>query len=141
MSERNNLLVQRAVEDVWNKGNYSTLDQLVARDIVIHSSTPGEDIHGQDGVKQFYTALRSAFPDIRFTIDDQFAHGDKVVTRWSAHATHLGPFQEIPPTGRQVRLSGIDIDRIADGVVAECWPVMDELGLLLQLGLMPGTSD
>ena len=112
MSERNNVLVQNAVEEVWNKGNYGTLDELVTSDIVIHSSTLGEDIHGPEGVKQFYTILRAAFPDIHFMIEDQIAHGDKVVTRWSANATHLGPFQDIPPTGRQVHLSGIDIDRI-----------------------------
>jgi steroid delta-isomerase-like uncharacterized protein len=141
MPERNNELVQQAVEEVWNKGNYGTLDQLVANDIIIHSSTPGEEIHGQDGIKQFYTALRAAFPDIHFTIEDQIADDDKVVTRWSAIATHLGPFQGIPPTGRQVHLSGIDIDHIANGRVTECWPVMDELGLLQQLGVMPGKSN
>lgn len=141
MSKRNSELVQNAVEEVWNKGNYGALDQLVTSDIVIHSSTPGEEIHGQEGIKQFYTALRAAFPDIHFTIEDQIADDDKVVTRWSAIATHLGPFQDIPPTGRQVHLSGIDIDHIANDRVTECWPVMDERGLLLQLGVIPGKSD
>ncbi len=85
----------------------------------------------------FYTGLRAAFPDIHFTIEDQIAAADRVVTRWSARATHSGEFQGIPPTGNAVVVTGIDIDRIADGKVVECWPVVDELGLLHQLGVAP----
>jgi predicted ester cyclase len=60
-----------------------------------------------------------------------------VVTRWLAHGTHTGEFQGIPPTGKQGRFMGIDIDRIANGKVVECWPSADELGLLQQLGVIP----
>jgi steroid delta-isomerase-like uncharacterized protein len=133
MSKQNTALVRRAVEEVWNRGNYATLGDLVASDIVIHASRPGEEIHGPAGVRQFYTTLRAAFPDISFTIEDQIAEGDRVVTRWSARATHAGEFQGIPPTGKQVQLAGIDIDRIANGKVIECWPIADELHLLQQL--------
>ena len=137
MSEQNKAVVLRAVGQVWNRGDYDSLDDLVASDIVIHSPTPGGDIHGPEGLRQFYGALRAAFPDLHFTIEDQVAAGDRVVTRWTARARHTGVFQGIPPTGRQVRMAGIDIDRLADGKVVECWPVMDELGLLQQLGVVP----
>jgi steroid delta-isomerase-like uncharacterized protein len=137
MSEQNTMLVRRAVEEIWNGGNYALLDQFVSSDIVIHGSTPDADIHGPEGIKQFYGVLRAAFPDIHFTIEDQMAAGDKVTTRWSARATHQGPFQGIPPTGRQIRLAGIDIDRFANGKVIECWPIADELSLLQQLGGVP----
>jgi steroid delta-isomerase-like uncharacterized protein len=137
MSEQNNALVKRAVEEVWNQGNYAVLNELVSSNIVIHSPTPGGEIHGVEGIKHFYGALRDAFPDIHFTIDDQIAQGDRVVTRWTAQATHSGEYQGIPATGKQISIMGIDIDRIANGRVVECWPVMDELGLLQQLDVIP----
>lgn len=140
MSEQNAALVHRAVDEVWNRGDYDHLDELVASDIIIHSPTPGGEIHGPEGIRQFYGALRAGFPDIHFTIEDQFASGDRVVTRWTARATHTGAFQGKPPTGKQIRMAGIDIDRIADGKVVECWPFMDELGLLQQLGALPGPA-
>jgi predicted ester cyclase len=69
--------------------------------------------------------------------EDQIAQGDRVVTRWTAHARHMGEFQGVPPTGRQVTMTGIDIDRLANGKVVECWPMMDELSVLQQLGVVP----
>jgi steroid delta-isomerase-like uncharacterized protein len=137
MSQQNTMLVRRAVEEVWNRGNYAIVDELVASDIVVHASMPGEEIHGREGIKQFYATLRAAFPDIHFTIEDQIAEGDRVVTRWTARATHTGEYQGIPPTGKQFSLTGIDIDRIANGKVVECWPIADELGVLQQLGVIP----
>lgn len=137
MSEQNKMLVRRAVEEVWNRGNFAVVDELVASDILIHASTPAEEIHGSEGVTQFYATLRAAFPDIHFTVEDQIAEGDRVVTRWTARATHTGAFRGIPPTGKQGAITGIDIDRIVNGKVVECWPISDELGLLQQLGVIP----
>ena len=137
MSVQNTELVDRAIAEVWNQGNFSILDELVADDIVVHTSSPDNDIQGPEGVRQFYTMLRDAFPDIHFTIEDQIAAGDRVVTRWTARGTHRGEFQGIAPTGRKVRVSGVDIDRIVDGKVVECWPITDYLYLLQQLGAVP----
>lgn len=137
MSQQNKMLIRRAVEEVWNRGNYAVLDEIVARDFVIHAATPGDEIHGPEGAERFLVMLRAAFPDIHFTIDDQFADGDRVATRWTARATHTGEFQGIPPTGKQISLTAIDIDRIADGKVVECWTNSDDLGLLQQLGVVP----
>ncbi len=137
MSEQNKRLVRRAVEEVWNRDNYAVVEELAARDIVIHASTPGQEIHGPEGIKQYYSTLHVAFPDIHFTIEDQIAAGDRVVTRWTARATHTGEYQDIPPTGKQVHLADIDIDRIVNGKVVECWPIADQLSLLQQLGVVP----
>lgn len=141
MSEHNKLLMRRAVEEIWNQGNYAVLNELVASDFVIHN--PGGDIRGPEGAKEFFTLLHVAFPDIHFTIEDQVAAGDRVVTRWRASGTHKGDFQGIPPTGKQVTITAIDIDRIAGGKVVECWASMDELGLLHQLGAvaLPAQTD
>ncbi len=137
MSHQNTMLVRRAIDEIWNGGNYAILDELLANNIVIHAATPAAATHGPEGIVGFYTGLRSAFPDVHFTIEDQIADDDRVVTRWTAHATHTGEFQGIPPTGKRVVMTGIDIDRIAHGKVAECWPVVDELGLLNQLAAIP----
>lgn len=137
MSERNKQLVRRAVETIWNHGEYAALGEFVASDFIMHASTPAAEFHGPEGIRQMFTELRHAFPDIHFAIEDQVAEGDRVVTRWTAQATHTGPFHGMPPTGKQATLSGIDIDRVANDKVVECWQQMDELGLLRQLGVIP----
>jgi steroid delta-isomerase-like uncharacterized protein len=137
MSTENMMTVRRAVDEVWNGGNYDVIAELATSDIVIHSSAPEKDLHGPEAIKQFYGAVRAAFPDIHFTIEDQFAGGDRVATRWSARATHTGEFGGIPPTNRQIRIEGTDIDRFASGKVVECWTHWDELSLLQQLGAVP----
>ncbi|MEZ4573293.1 MAG: ester cyclase [Thermomicrobiales bacterium] len=137
MSETNKEIVRRGVNDVWNGHSPGTADEIVASDFVVHASAPEGEIRGRDGIKRHFAALRAAFPDLHFMIDDHIAEGDRVVTRWSAQGTHKGTFQGIPPTGKQVTLTGIDIDRIAGGKIVECWMNLDELGLLQQLGVIP----
>jgi steroid delta-isomerase-like uncharacterized protein len=131
------MIERRLIEEVWNQGNFSVVDEVVARDYIGHSSTPAGETHGPAGYKQFYAALREAFPDFQVTVEDQVAEGDKVVTRWTARGTHLGEFQGIPPTGRRGAITGITIDRIANGKVVECWTNADDLGLLRLLGVVP----
>jgi steroid delta-isomerase-like uncharacterized protein len=137
MSQQNKALVRHGVENVWNGRNVDVVDEIVASDFVIHAASPEKEIHGREGVRNQFADLRAAFPDLHFTIKDHIAEGDRVVTRWAAQGTHLGAFQGIPPTGKQVELTGIDIDRIANGKIVECWINMDELGLMQQLGVIP----
>jgi steroid delta-isomerase-like uncharacterized protein len=137
MSEQNKSLMRRAVDEVWNGRNFAILGELIANDFVIHLAAPGNEIHGPEGAKQYYGMLYRAFPDIHFTIEDQIAEGDRVVTHWTAEGTHQGEFKGIPATGKQFRITAIDIDRIVNGKVVECWTNMDELGLLQQLGIVP----
>lgn len=137
MSEQNKDLVRRGIENVWNGTNVDVIDEIVASDFVAHAASPDKEIHGREGIRQQFAGLRAAFPDLHFTIEDLIAEGDRVVTRWAAHGTHEGEFQGFPPTGKRVKLTGIDIDRVAGGKVVECWMAMDELGLLLQLGVIP----
>ena len=97
MSEQNKALERRAIEEVWNGGNFAVVDELVASDYVGHASTPADETQGPEGIKLFFVTLRQAFPDIHFTIEDQVAEGDRVVTRWTALATHTGVLNGIPP--------------------------------------------
>lgn len=135
MSEQNKMLVRRVIDEVYNEGNLALVDELAAGDFVVY--TPSQEIHGRAGAKQYVATLRTGFPDLHITIEDQVAEGDKVVTRWIARGTHTGEFQGIPPTGKQVRVTGTDIDRIANGKAIECWTNVDELGMMQQLGVIP----
>jgi predicted ester cyclase len=82
---------------------------------------------------------RRAFPDLRLTVEDQVAEGDKVVTRWRGEMTHLGELGGVPPTGNRVTISGITIDRFEDGKIVEAWRSMDTLALLRGIGALgPG---
>ena len=136
IEERNRNLVRKAIEEIYNQGNYAHIDEIVLNDFVIHSLNPNREIHGPEGARNFVIALRTAFPDIRFIIKDQFAEGDKVVTHLIAEGTHHGNFQGIPPTGKSFMVSAIEINYIKNGKVSECWSNLDELSLLQQLGVV-----
>ena len=135
MSEQNKRIARKVFEDVQSQQNLALVDELVAGDYVGH--TPLDDIHGPEGAKQFDAVLREAFPDYQVTVADQIAEGDKVATRWTCRGTHKGQFQGIPPTGKQMAMSGITIFRIADGKLIEGWTNPDLLGMLQQLGAIP----
>jgi steroid delta-isomerase-like uncharacterized protein len=137
MSDQHKTLVRRLFEEVANKGNYDAANAMVHPDFIGHSSNPETDTVGLDGYKQFFKMLRSAFPDLRITVEEQVAEGDRVVTRWTARATHRGEFMGIPASGKQGVMTGINIDRVVDGKVAECWSNSDDLGLLRQIGAIP----
>lgn len=134
-TERYKLLADQVWEEVWHQGNLDRLDDLFAPNFVRHD--PGRDLHGVEQNRQFIASLRTAFPDGRFTTEDQIAEGDKVVTRYRFKGTNLGAFQGMAPTGKQVSYSAILIYRIADDKIAEQWTELDLLGLLRQLGVLP----
>ena len=138
LSETNKTVSRRFFDEVWNKGNLAVLDEIITKD---HDNTgpgtlPGLP-NGPEGSKQFVTTYRNAFPDVRFTIDDQIAEGDKVVTRWTAHGTHQGELQGIPATGKSTTVTGIAVNRLVNGKIAESWGIFDQFGMLQQLGVIP----
>jgi len=130
-TQENKALLQRLYEEVWNQGNLATVDELLAADYVLHD--PAHLVRGQEGFKAYVSAFRAAFPDLQATVEDQIAEEDKAAMRFTARATHKGVFQGIPPTGKQVTLSGINIQRIVGGKIVENWVNLDALGLLQQL--------
>ena len=138
LSETNKTVVRRFFEEVWNKGNLTVLNEIIAKDHV--SSGPGTLPGlpaGPEGSKQLVTVYRNAFPDLHFTIDEQIAEGDKVVTRWTAHGTHQGELVGIPATGKSSTVTGISIDRVVNGKIAESWGIFDQFGMMQQLGVIP----
>lgn len=136
-ADDNKALVRRRFE-LFDRGNLAVFDELFAPDYVFH--VPGaEKPLSRAEMQQFYKALYYAIPDLRHTLVEQIADGDKVVTRWTATGTHRGgPFFGVPSTGRQITLRGINIYRIAGGLLAESHVSWDMLGLLQQLGSVSG---
>ena len=138
MSEQNKALARRAIEEVFNHGKLEVIGELVARNAVFHDpSVPGGKYEGPEGFKQFTTIYRNAFPDIKLTINDQVAEGDKVVTRWTGTGTHKGELMGIAPTGKYSTVTGMLCQRYENGKLVESWTNFDTLGMLQQLGVVP----
>jgi steroid delta-isomerase-like uncharacterized protein len=139
MSEANKELSRRFTE-LFSTGDEALADEVLSHDVVFHGATGDGEIRGVDAMKAFVAAYRRAFPDARSSVEAQVAEADTVVTRWVARGTHRGDLGPIPPTDRAFEMEGITIERFADGKIAEVWVARDELGLLRQLGLIPGPA-
>ena len=136
MSEENKAVIRRLVDGFWNEGKAEVIDEVYAADFVHHNPPPGS-LSTREAIKEFSVSFRAAFSEIHTTVDDMIAEGDKVVWRWTFRGTHTGHFMEIPATGKQVTLKGIDIDRFSSGSITERWDQADFLSLLQQLGVVP----
>jgi predicted ester cyclase len=135
-TEDNKNLIRRFYEEVFNRRNVAVLDVFYAPDHVDHTLPPGLPT-SPDGTKQAIVMTLAALPDLRITIEDMIAEGDKVVTRFTTHGTQQGTFESIPPTGKRVAITTIEITCIADGKIVEDWGLDDRLGMLQQPGLVP----
>ena len=141
MSDQNKALARRYVEEVWNRGNLSFIDEFVAPNATFHDpSVPGGKFTGPEGLRQFVQIYRGAFPDVRITIEDLIAEGDKVVSRWTATGTHKGELMGIAPTGKPTTVTGCDIAQYQNGKLVEAWATYDMLGMLQQLGVVPSLA-
>jgi len=134
-TEANKSLVRRYYEDVLNGGNVGLLDELAVPDYDEHSPFPGQP-NGIEGLKARIGAILASFRPV-FTLHELIAEGETVIAYWTNTGTHQGEFMGIPPSGRTVTISGVDIHRLRDGRMAEHWHVIEELQMLQQLGVIP----
>ncbi len=128
-------LIRRVYTEVAGGGDYSSLDSFVTADYVDHNAAEGD--RGPAVVRTHLEAIRRTLPDFTVQIEDIFAEGDYVITRVVGCGTHLGEWMGIEPTGREVRLKGINIDRVERGRIAEHWGEADTIGMLAQMGVDP----
>lgn len=138
MSTETNKALARHFREGMDKTKGGGFEDYVAADGVSHF--PGSPPLNRDQVAALVAMFYTGFPDLHHTIDDQVAEGDKVATRLTFHGTHLGDFQGIPPTGKEVTFSAIVIDKYRDGKMVEHWSMSDTLGLMQQLGVIPQPS-
>jgi len=137
-TDTNKIVSRRFLKEIFGQGKLAVADEIIAPDHVNGGpgALPGLP-PGPEGSKQLVMVYRNAFPDVQFTIDEQIAEGDKVVTRWTARGTHKGELAGIPPTGKSATVTGMGVDRIVNGKIVESWGVFDQFGMLQQLGVIP----
>jgi steroid delta-isomerase-like uncharacterized protein len=137
-AEINKAIVRRLYEEVFNRRNLALADELAAPESISHEVPPDLAASGPEALRQVVRLLTTAFPDHHTTIEDLIAEGDKVVVRATFSGTHQGVFWGIAPTGRAFTQQQIHIVRITDGKVTEQWAMRDDLGMMRQLGVIPG---
>lgn len=139
MARENSILIRRWFEEVWNRGRLEAVDEMASPDVIGHGQAQHATDIGLREFKPFVTGLRSAFPDLRVTIDYIIEEGDKVVARWTATMTHKGEFLGMAPTGKKATITGTTTQKISGGKIVEGWDNWDQLGLLVQIGAVPAT--
>lgn len=133
-------VVRRFFEDAFSEGDMDLIDELVAEDAVGHDPTQPEPVQGAEGTKQLVSMYRSAFPDLSFEVHETLSDGNRVAVRWTSRGTHEGELMGIEPTGQEVSVEGIELDRVEDGRIVESRVAWDALGLLRQIGAAPEPS-
>lgn len=129
-------IVREYIERVWNGCDLQALEGLTTPDFAYRlGGQPPLDLAA---FRAFLAATHAAFPDWRVTVADLVASSDAVAVRWEGVVTHGGAFRGIAPTGRRVRVSGINLYRLTGGRISAEWEQMDSLGLLRQIGALPG---
>jgi predicted ester cyclase len=129
-------LLRRVADEVWTAGKLDVIDELFAADYRGWSPTDGE-IRGPSGIRELVERYRTAFSGTTMTADRIIAEGDWVTMTWTARGTHTGDLMGIAPTGREVTVTGIQVERVADGKLVEGYGTFDALGMLQQLGAVP----
>jgi steroid delta-isomerase-like uncharacterized protein len=139
MSVQRNKQTARKLYELLNLGQVDGVGELIAEDYQEHDPLPGQGA-GREGALDRYSLITTALAP-HFTVEDVVAEGDRVVVRWTNAGTHVADFAGIPPTGRTFTINGIDIYRLDDaGRIGEHWDVVDQLGMIQQLGLLPEPS-
>jgi steroid delta-isomerase-like uncharacterized protein len=132
-------IVRLVLEEPWT-GSMDVIDEHVAPGYVLHDPSEPEPLRGPEGLKGQFRKYLTGFPDARITVDDQFAEGDHVATRWTARGTHEGEIAGISATGKEVTVTGLTFSRLENDKLVEEWATWDTLGMLVQLGVVPARA-
>ena len=134
MSAQNKALTRRVFEELFSQNRLDVVDELFAADYHDHDPVNEEDTRGPDGVREEIGSYIAGSSDAKFTVEDQIAEGDRVVTRWVARGTHDGELFGVEATGNTFEVHGITIHRVAGGRIQEGWWNWDVLGMMRQIG-------
>jgi len=137
MSAEESKAIMRRFWDAWEQGNVDLLDELLAPEYINHTLAAPDLPPGPEGVKEVVSMFHSAMPDLRVVIEDMIAEGEKVATRYALEGTHRGHLFGAAPTGKQLSIKSITLERVSDGKIKEHWRNTDEVGMMRQLGAMP----
>jgi steroid delta-isomerase-like uncharacterized protein len=134
--EQNKAVVDRFIREVFVEGRPEAVDELVTEDFVPH--TRGQMVEGRDGLRQAMGRVARGLADVRMTVEDVITEGDRVAVRLTSQARQVGELMGMPPSGREYRIEEIHIFRLRDGQIVEHWHQADFLGMMKQLGAVPG---
>lgn len=134
-AEENKALVQRFFELGPSRGDLAAANELLSPNFSLHVPLPSAP--GIQGMDDIITACRAAFEHLNITVEDVIASGNMVAARFTARGVHKRSFMNLPPTGKPITMTGIEIFRIEDGKIAELWGEANILGLMVQLGIIP----
>jgi steroid delta-isomerase-like uncharacterized protein len=132
-------IVRKFFEAGPSKGDLAAADALLHPEFSLHTPlpTPGPGI---EAMKNVIVTCRAAFHGLNVTVDDIMADADKVTARFTARGIHMGEFMGLPPTGKTIMMTGIEIFRVKEGKIAELWGEVNLMGLMQQLGMLPGSA-
>lgn len=134
MSDANEVVIRRFVDEVINNGDYSAIRELVHPNYVYRS--PDQELRGPEALQNLLTTYRSGLPDLKTHIDDLIVSGDKVVISITLKGTHTGDLMGISATGEKLTVQGMVLSRLEDGNIIEEWEILDMLGMFQQLGIV-----
>ncbi len=134
--EENKAIVRRMI-GAFNERKFGLVEELTASDFVEHSHR----YRGIEAHRQFLNMHVGGFPDFNMSIEHMVAEGDNVWVRFKVTGTHAGEFNRLPPTGKKVNFESVQMYRIVEGKIAECWAVSDSAEFLRQLGVMEYTEE
>ncbi|MGA2850569.1 MAG: ester cyclase [Terracidiphilus sp.] len=134
-TQHNCAQVNSFIEEGINRGHLDSIAKYVWEDVVEQVPFPGQG-PGIEGLKDVLRGMRTAFPDLHFSVEEQIAEGDKVLTRFEWTGTHQSEFLGVPATGRPVKVWGMVLDRLVDGRIKDTRIIMDIFGLMMQLGAL-----
>ncbi len=137
MSLESNKQLCRDYFKAFLAGDTAWMKKHIAPGFVRHDPGLPFEVRGPDGVKLLHDALMPAFPDMELPFEDFVAEGEKVLVRLTIHATHTGPFGDMAATGKRINVSVLDLFQVRDGVLIEHWALLDNLGMMKQLGALP----
>jgi steroid delta-isomerase-like uncharacterized protein len=129
-------IIRHIFDEAFNQGNLSVVDELIAPDSISHRLSWGIPANRM-GLKQLIATFRTAFPDLHCTVEDEIHQDDRVAAHWTLRGTHKGLFLGNSPTNKSIVVQGLIYARIENGQVIENWTLIDQLGVLQQLGLVP----
>ena len=133
MSQDHNIEQQKKFGAAAQSGAFEQFAELVAPDCIDHDPAPGQ-VAGPQGYATFFREMRAAFPDMKIEPIHLVADADNVAFAYTLTGTHQGTFMNVPPTGRPIKVRGLQISKFKDGKMVERWGSSDELGILKQLG-------
>ncbi|GAC1394718.1 MAG: hypothetical protein NVS4B11_00320 [Ktedonobacteraceae bacterium] len=136
MTRESNISAQERFGGAVNSGDFRVFDAVVAPDSIDHDPAPGQG-PGPEGFRQFFATLRTAFPDLKVSVEHMVTDADNVAIAYTITGTHQGTFMGFAPTGKRMQARGVQIGKFADGKLVERWGSSDQLGILQQLGLAP----